>query len=85
MKRSKSDWLALIEEFEHSGVTIAEFCRERAINPKYFSLRRRQLRSPFVEVKPAAELATPIESVSVKVVSFTVPLSDLSRCLDELV
>lgn len=43
--RTKSDWLALIEEFEQSGLTQAEFCAQRGLNPKYFSLRRMKLKA----------------------------------------
>ena len=43
--RTKSDWLALIDEFEQSGLTQAEFCAQRELNAKYFSLRRMRLKA----------------------------------------
>jgi len=43
--RTKSDWLALIDEFEQSGLTQAEFCAQRGLNAKYFSLRRIKLKA----------------------------------------
>jgi len=44
-RRTKSDWQALFTEHEQSGLTAVAFCSERNINPKYFSLRRRQLQT----------------------------------------
>ena len=41
--RNTAQWLELIEAFEHSGQTQAEFCAELQINPKYFSKRRGEL------------------------------------------
>jgi len=43
--RTKSDWLALINEYEQSGLTQAEFCAQRGLNAKYFSLRRMKLKA----------------------------------------
>ena len=43
--RTQSDWLALIEEFEQSGLTQTKFCPERGLNAKYFSLRRMKLKA----------------------------------------
>ncbi len=43
--RTKSDWLALIDEYEQSGLTQTEFCAQRGLNAKYFSLRRMKLKA----------------------------------------
>lgn len=43
-RRTKAQWLSLIEEFEQSGLTQVQFCTERGLNPKYFSLRRAKLK-----------------------------------------
>lgn len=43
--RTKSEWLALIDEFEQSGLTQTEFCAQRELNAKYFSLRRMKLKA----------------------------------------
>ena len=63
-KRSADEWRALFEAQTESGLTAAQFCRERDICPKYFSLRRKVLgvrtegavpcvpASPFVRVEP---------------------------------
>lgn len=42
-RRSKDDWRQLIEEQQSSGMIAAVFCRERNVNAKYFSLRKKQL------------------------------------------
>lgn len=85
MKRSKSEWLRLIEEFEQSGLSAAAFCRERGVNAKYFSLRKKQLKpaARFVEAKPVERSAD--SSVEIRVVRVRVPVSDLPRYLNELV
>ncbi len=44
-RRTKSDWQALFTEHEKSGLTATAFCLERNLNPKYFSLRRKQLQN----------------------------------------
>lgn len=36
----KYNWPALLEEFENSGLTQTQFCKNKDINPRYFSLRR---------------------------------------------
>ena len=43
IRRTKSEWEALIQAHAECGMTAATFCREQGVNAKYFSLRRRQL------------------------------------------
>ena len=43
VRRTKSEWQALIKAQAESGQTATVFCREQGVNAKYFSLRRRQL------------------------------------------
>jgi len=57
-RRTKEQWLSLFELHEQSGLSAAAFCRQHALNPKYFGLRRKQLQTaesshnsvPFVRV-----------------------------------
>ena len=42
-RRTKAQWQALVEEQAQSGLTAVEFCRQRGINDKYFSLRKQSL------------------------------------------
>jgi len=44
-RRTKAQWLSLINEFEQSGLTQTEFCAQRGLNAKYFSLRRMKLKA----------------------------------------
>ncbi|WP_444889309.1 IS66 family insertion sequence element accessory protein TnpA [Microbulbifer sp. DLAB2-AA] len=62
-KRTQSEWLTLFAEHRSSGLSAAAFCREKQLCPKYFSLRRRQLKAsnptttsdpqPFIQAIPA--------------------------------
>lgn len=60
---TRTEWLALIEEFEQSGLSQVKFCADRGLNARYFSLRRKKLKAgkqsgAFVQAKPAsAEVA----------------------------
>ena len=42
-KRTKAQWLELIQQQQASGQTQAQFCREHGVCPRYFSLRKKQL------------------------------------------
>ena len=57
MKYDKKQWLAFINEQQQSGLSIAAFCRDKNINPKYFYYHRSQylkrLNPPaFIQAKP---------------------------------
>ena len=56
--RSEAQWLELINVFEKSGQSQADFCAEQNVSSAYFSQRRRALRNldepAFVEVKALA-------------------------------
>ena len=43
MRRTRSEWEALFQAHENSGLNAAAFCREQGLDPKYFSLRKKQL------------------------------------------
>ena len=42
---SKYNWPDLIETYQSSGLSQAQFCKEQSINPKYFNLKYSQHRS----------------------------------------
>ena len=44
--RSDSQWLALFEKHESSGLSAAQFCRDEKLCAKYFSKRKQQLSWP---------------------------------------
>ena len=56
-RRTKAQWRELILQQQSSGLSAAEFCRRESVNPKYFSVRKKQLSdvsSSFVEVTPVS-------------------------------
>lgn len=50
-RRTPAQWKALIKEQAQSGLTATEFCKQRGISDKYFSLRKQQ----FLKAKPEPE------------------------------
>ncbi|WP_420798153.1 IS66 family insertion sequence element accessory protein TnpA, partial [Marinagarivorans algicola] len=42
-RRTEAEWQALIKEQAQSGLTATEFCKQRGISGKYFSLRKQRL------------------------------------------
>ena len=84
IRRNKAQWLDLIGEQASSGLSAAEFCRRNDLNPKYFSLRRRELSQTapaFVELAPQAVASN---NVTVRVTEITISLSDLELALAAL-
>lgn len=53
----KYDWPALIAAQEDSGLSQAEFCRQHGIDPRYFSLRKGQLRRKDAEPGDSGQAA----------------------------
>lgn len=85
-RRTKAQWRALFDEQQTSGLNATEFCRRESINPKYFSLRKRELSpSSLVRVVPSARLSEPdVKSIKIRVIEFDLPQSSLSESLDIL-
>ena len=42
IRRTKAQWQTIVAHQSQSGLTAAAYCREHGINPKTFSLRKRQ-------------------------------------------
>ena len=83
-KRTRAQWLALFVQHDGSGVSATEFCKDKDLCPKYFSLRRKQLAAQidevengFVQIKVKAE-TKPAVSGSQSAYRHT-KLSNLSR------
>ena len=77
---SRQQWQALIVEFENSGQTQTEFCKQRDLNPKYFSLKRSKLiaddavdRPAFTEVVLAPPRTCGTVEITLGKVTITVP------------
>ena len=80
MRRSKAEWETLILEQEGSGLIASEFCRQRAINAKYFSLRKQALKksiSGFVQaVRVVREPVIPVASdIKLRVIEVALPVN----------
>jgi len=62
-RRTQEQWQALVEAQKHSGLTQTKFCEQHDINPKYFSLRRSQLKEvqSLITTKPPAFVAAQIQ------------------------
>jgi len=87
MRRSKADWRKLIEDQQSSGLSAAQFCRERSINPKYFSTRKKQLcefANSFVQVVPSALPSTAGTPVKLRIIEVEVPGETLQDTLSLL-
>ena len=56
MRRTPEQWHELFTAQKASGLNQAQFCKEHKLCPKYFSLRRRQLRSHSGQVKATPAL-----------------------------
>lgn len=64
-RRTPSQWRALFSEHKMSGLTATAFCREHGLNPKYFSLRRKQLQDG-EDVKPDTSFVPVVMSPTCK-------------------
>ncbi|WP_019605888.1 IS66 family insertion sequence element accessory protein TnpA [Teredinibacter turnerae] len=64
MPNIKYNWPQLFADYEQSGLSQTEFCKQHGINPKYFSLklskRKASEGSPFAKaiVQPEVEYTT---------------------------
>jgi len=43
IRRTKEQWQPIVAQQSQSGLSAAAYCREHGINPKTFSLRKRQI------------------------------------------
>ena len=59
MRRTKSQWQALIAQYQTSGQTQHDFCTERDINPKYFSALKQRFTSAGVVATPFVKATQP--------------------------
>ena len=87
--RTQAEWQALIKDQQQSGQTATAFCNERGINPKYFSLKKKQLETAtpkegFVRVTPPAPKLSGI-TLSSGSISINLPPNCPSQWLAELV
>lgn len=97
-QRSQAQWLELIEQQKQSGLKASEFCRQQALNPQYFSKRKRQLRlhaeptsqpSSFIKVQPSHKMSVPSKvggiSLSYQNIQLQLPTNIESHWLAQLI
>ena len=63
-RRSQEDWRQLVAEQQASELNATDFCRERKINPKYFSLRKQRLKQSKAPAFIQAKVTTASSSQS---------------------
>ena len=75
-RRTQAQWQALIKEHAQSGLTAVEFCRQRGINDKYFSLRKQSLlkAKPKSEGFAVARITASMSTIEVKMGHATISL-----------
>ena len=66
IRRSAARWRALFAAHDVSGLSAAAFCREHALCPKYFSLRRRQLGWQSVAMPTLESIPEPRTSLTLR-------------------
>lgn len=86
-RRTQEGWRDLIAQKHTSGMSAAQFCRERSINPRYFSLRKKQLggsATSFVQIAPSPSPSVTGASVKLRVIETEVPVEALLGSLSLL-
>jgi hypothetical protein len=68
-RRTREEWRALFAEQLTSGLSARQFCLQRHVCPRYFSLRRRQLSAltptAFVPLRRQSPVAMPDAAATV--------------------
>ena len=65
-RKTNADWARIIQAQASSGLTATEFCCQKKLNPKYFSLRKQRYLQqaqplPFIEAKVLPRPELPIK------------------------
>lgn len=88
-RRTKAQWREMIDEQTASGLSAAEFCRLKSVNPKYFSVRKRQFElgtTSFLKVVPPEIQSTPkVKAVKIRIIEFEVLTESVSELLSHLI
>jgi len=79
IRRSKEQWLALIQQQAESGLPAVQFCKQQNICDKHFSLRKKQLRDASPATQSFVRIQRARETVSVNAHENTAP-SMMLRC-----
>ncbi len=54
-KRIKRDWTVVFKAYEHSGLTVRDFCQAQGMSPSLFYRRRQEVGSFASPVKSSSE------------------------------
>ncbi len=54
-KRIKRDWAVVFKAYEHSGMTVKDFCQTQGMSPSLFYRRRQDIESFASQVKSSSE------------------------------
>ena len=73
IKRRKHDWLQLFSDFERSDQTQSEFCKQRGINPNYFSLKLSKYKTAS---PPSAFTRVAVESLNERAQSLIIEIGN---------
>lgn len=74
-RRNPADWQKLIEEQQNSGKNAVDFCRERNVNPKYFSSRKNRLKNEKSAFVKAAVINRPTSAMTLHIQGVTLTLA----------
>ena len=92
-RRTQQQWLALFDQQKTSGLNYTDFANSKGISPKYFSLRRSQLKSNAISTdKPKGRfIATSIKPVAATItlkhkdIKITLPITVSAAWLAQFV
>lgn len=65
VKRTNEQWLTLFQQHQESNLSANQFCKDKKLCAKYFSVRKKQLgwqsatRDAFVKATKTVKVATP--------------------------
>jgi hypothetical protein len=83
--RRASEWALIMQEYQRSGMSVKEFCRERVLSDSsvYRRLRKQERLLEFVELPPV--WLSPSYEICVDGVTLKVPSSELAVRIAELI
>lgn len=80
VRRSRSEWQAILRRFKKSGLTIAAFCKKEKVSQSAFMDWRRRLGaapaslSPFIELSPSPAVSIAASPLPIEAGEFELTL-----------
>lgn len=85
-RRTRAQWLALIEDQQSSNLSVVDFCQQHGINAKYFYARKSTLLKPQSSFVPAIIPSTPRPDIQLNHQATTLQVAGVSpQWLAELI